>query len=286
MNQWSILYRGPLSSCNYSCSYCPFAKTTNSREELEDDARRLLRFVDWVEGRSETIGVLFTPWGEALHIRAYQDAITRLSHLPNVSRVAIQTNLAARLDWLEAVNRERVALWTTYHPTQTTRRRFLSQCAELDRIGIAHSVGVVGITDQADEIAQLRAELNPSTYLWINAYKRQPDYYSEADIRQFSRIDPLFPFNTRYHPTKGKLCRAGSTVFSVDGDGTIRRCHFIKQSLGNIYDAGFERALIKTPCTNDTCGCHIGYVHVEELELYSFFGDRVLERIPSTPLWR
>lgn len=286
MTQWSILYRGPLSSCNYSCSYCPFAKTTNSREELEDDAQRLVRFVDWVAGRSETIGVLFTPWGEALHIRAYQDAITRLSHLSNVSRIAIQTNLAARLNWLEEVNRERVALWTTYHPTQTTRRKFLSQCAELDRMGVAHSVGVVGFKDQADEIAQLRAELNPATYLWINAYKRQPDYYSEVDIQQFSQIDPLFPYNTRYHPTKGKSCRAGSTVFSVDGDGTIRRCHFIKQSLGNIYDAGFERALIKTPCTNDTCGCHIGYVHVEELELYSIFGDRVLERIPSTRLWR
>ena len=22
----SILYRGPLSSCNYACGYCPFAK--------------------------------------------------------------------------------------------------------------------------------------------------------------------------------------------------------------------------------------------------------------------
>ncbi|MES2572948.1 MAG: radical SAM protein, partial [Verrucomicrobiota bacterium] len=93
MKSWLILYRGPLSSCNYGCDYCPFAKTRNSREELLDDARKLARFVDWVERRTEQIGVLFTPWGEALFHRPYQEAIARLSHQANVSRVAIQTNL-------------------------------------------------------------------------------------------------------------------------------------------------------------------------------------------------
>ena len=58
---WSILYRGPLSSCNYACEYCPFAKTHNTREELQDDEARLKRFAHWVEGRTEEIGILFTP---------------------------------------------------------------------------------------------------------------------------------------------------------------------------------------------------------------------------------
>ena len=44
----SILYRGPLSSCNYACGYCPFAKRRETREELAADARALGRFVDWV----------------------------------------------------------------------------------------------------------------------------------------------------------------------------------------------------------------------------------------------
>ncbi|RYD78289.1 MAG: radical SAM protein, partial [Verrucomicrobiaceae bacterium] len=199
MSDWSILYRGPLSSCNYSCSYCPFAKTTNTREELRDDARKLTRFVDWVENRSESIGVLFTPWGEALHHHSYQQAITRLSHLPNVRKVSIQTNLSARLDWLRSANLDRVAFWATYHPTQTTRQRFLGKCEELNGIGIAHSVGVVGFKEHAEEIENLRSELHPDTYLWINAYKRERGYYSEGDVERFSRIDPLFELNTRYH---------------------------------------------------------------------------------------
>src|SRR6185436_20891640 len=81
---WSILYRGPLTSCNYECGYCPFAKTRNTREELQEDARQLRRFTEWVGGRREEIGILFTPWGEALPHEAYQNALCDLSHLPNV----------------------------------------------------------------------------------------------------------------------------------------------------------------------------------------------------------
>jgi sulfatase maturation enzyme AslB (radical SAM superfamily) len=43
----SILYRGPLSSCNYGCEYCPFAKREESYAQLETDRVALLRFVAW-----------------------------------------------------------------------------------------------------------------------------------------------------------------------------------------------------------------------------------------------
>jgi hypothetical protein len=65
----------------------------------------------------------------------------------------------------------------------------------------------------------------------------------------------------------------------VDGDGTMRRCHFIRAPIGNLYERGWEAALHPTPCTNETCGCHIGYVHMPELGLYDVFGDGVLERV-------
>lgn len=284
MNRWSILYRGSLSSCNYGCTYCPFAKTVNSSAELTHDAGQLQRFVDWVESREEQIGVLFTPWGEALFHRSYQKAIERLSRMKNVWKVAIQTNLSCNLEWLSRCDARIVALWTTYHPTQTTLDRFAVQCQSLKRLGIAHSVGVVGLKDQIDEIVALRHILPSETYLWINAYKRDPDYYSEDDIERLEKIDPLFRINTRYHPSFGKSCRAGSTTFSVDGAGVARRCHFISKPIGNIYLPDFETLLLPRTCTNATCGCHIGYVHLEPLDLYSVFGDGLLERIPRTQI--
>jgi len=277
---WSILYRGPLSSCNYSCDYCPFAKTQNSREELRDDASRLRRFVTWVSGREEEIGILFTPWGEALVHRYYQEALCALSQQPNVRRVAIQTNLSCKLDWLSGADRGRLALWCTFHPRQVSLEKFVRQCERLDGNGIRYSVGVVGTREALQVIEVLRRRLRPNIYLWVNALKREPEYYTEREIGFLTEIDPLFPLNNKRHESLGHRCTTGHGVFCVDGAGDMRRCHFVKTVLGNIYQEGFEEALHPRTCPMATCGCHIGYVHLERLGLDAVFGEGLLERIP------
>jgi MoaA/NifB/PqqE/SkfB family radical SAM enzyme len=285
--RWNILYRGPLSSCNYACGYCPFAKTRNTAEELRDDATRLGRFLDRVESRDDRqIGVLFTPWGEALIHRTYQDALLRLGRMPHVYRAAIQTNLACRLDWIDGADRDTVALWCTFHPTETTVEKFAAKIRRLQEMGIRHSVGVVGVNEHRPHIAALRAALPAETYLWINAYKREADYYNSGDIAFLSSIDRLFPLNNQRHPSLGRPCHAGHSSFTVDGEGIARRCHFIPTPLGNFYDADFDLHLSPSPaaCTNDSCGCHIGYVHLPHLALDEVYGDGILERVPIKAL--
>src|SRR5687768_13316815 len=238
----TILYRGPLSSCNYACTYCPFAKHAESRVEHEADERALARFLAWVESRCDhQIAVFFTPWGEALIRRRYQQALVRLTNLPHVTKAAIQTNLSCRLDWVDACDRRRLGIWATYHPAQVSRARFLARCAALDRLGVRFSVGVVGLKEHATEIEELRRELPDHIYLWVNAYKRLPDYYTTEDLRRLTSVDPLFPLNNQYHPSFGRACQCGETVISVDGNGTARRCHFIRTPIGNIYEPGFDQ---------------------------------------------
>ncbi len=278
---WSILYRGPLSSCNFGCHYCPFAKRRNTSAELRDDEDRLNRFIAWVEHRPERIGVLFTPWGEALIHPYYQQGLAKLSHFENVRRVSIQTNLSCRLDWLESANRQALALWCTFHPTETTLDRFLDQCRRLDTARIRYSVGLVGTKEGLSFLKPLRERLALNVYVWVNAFKREPDYYTENEISSLIDVDPLFRWNNQYHPSLGRNCRTGQTVFTVDGQGDMRRCHFVKEIIGNIYEPGFERALQPRPCPAKTCGCHIGYVHLEHLGLDRVFGDGILERIPA-----
>lgn len=277
----SILYRGPLSSCNYACDYCPFAKRTETPAELARDRACLERFVCWAGTRtSDRIGVLFTPWGEALVRKWYQDALAALTRMAHVAKAAVQTNLSCKLDWVEECDRAKLALWCTFHPSETTRERFLAKCRELLARGVRFSVGVVGLKGHLAEIAALRGDLPPDVYLWVNAYKREADYYTPEMVAELTRIDPLFPLNNTRHASRGEPCRAGASVISVDGDGTVRRCHFIKEPIGNIYDADFERCLRERPCANATCGCHIGYVHLDRLKLHDTFGDGVLERVP------
>lgn len=288
----SILYRGPLSSCNYACGYCPFAKRHETAAELAVDRQALERFVSWIEGRTgDRLGILFTPWGEALTRKWYQAAMVALSHRPQIRRVAIQTNLSCRLDWIGDCNRSRAAFWCTYHPGETTRAAFLAQCRILDQTGVRYSVGIVGRKEHLDEAAALRRELAPHVYLWINAYKDEGDYYQPEDLARCEAIDPLFAVNNVRHASAGEACRAGETAISVDGAGTVRRCHFIRAPIGNLYDGSFEAKLTQRACSNLTCGCHIGYVHLERLGLDTVFGDGLLERIPAAawhdlPPWR
>ena len=193
----SILYRGPLASCDYDCGYCPFAKRRDTPEQLRADRAALSRFTAWVDDdaqRADRISVLFTPWGEALTRSWYRQTMTELSHLPQIAKVAAQTNLSCRLD-------------------------------------------------------------------------------------------PLFPVSRFAHPALGRACRTGESVISVDGEGEVRRCHFVPRTepgerLGNLYDGSFRAALRPRVCPLNQCDCHIGYVHMPELGLYDTFAGGVLERIP------
>lgn len=277
-----ILYRGPLASCNYGCFYCPFAKHKETLAERKADTIALAKFVEWCAMKKDwQLSILFTPWGEALNRSRYQQALITLSNLNNIEKVVIQTNLSARLDWISNCDLNRLALWTTYHPQEVTRVKFLDQCRKLDKKGVRYSVGMVGLKDYFDEIATMRKELLPEIYLWINAYKDREDYYSNADKERLNEIDPLFLINTMRHQSMGHSCRAGESVISVDGEGFAYRCHFIKQPIGNLYQDNFEDALYQRDCTNLTCSCHIGYIHLRELNLYQTFAGGLLERIPA-----
>ncbi|WP_042420909.1 STM4011 family radical SAM protein [Streptacidiphilus anmyonensis] len=276
----TILYRGPLASCDYDCPYCPFAKRRDSRAELTADREALERFAAWVGEQRETrLSLLFTPWGEGLVRSWYRRTLAELSLLPHVRRVAIQTNLSHRTDWVERACPATLALWTTYHPGQVGHDRFLTKCRELDARGVRYSVGVVGDPAHLDAARRMRAALPEHVYLWVNAQEGRR--YSDAEAEPWTALDPLFPFSRDPHPSAGRACRTGETVVSVDGEGTVRRCHFVKQPLGNLYDGSFRAALRPRPCPLAVCDCHIGYVHLESLPLYDVFAGGVLERIPA-----
>ncbi len=275
----SILYRGPLASCDYDCPYCPFAKRRDSREQLTADREALARFAGWVRDQpGDRLSLLFTPWGEALTRSWYRQTLAELSTLPQVARVAVQTNLSHRTNWVEQADLDTLALWTTYHPGQVGHDRFLGKCRELDARGVRYSVGVVGDPAHLDAARRMRAELPAHVYLWVNAEEGRA--YSDPEAADWTGLDPLFGYSRDPHPSAGAACRTGESVISVDGDGTVRRCHFVKTPLGNLYDGSYRAALRPRACPLAQCDCHIGYVHLESLPLYDVFAGGVLERVP------
>jgi len=283
MHALHLNWRGPLASCNYDCAYCPFAKRVSSRAELDADREALARFVAWCRSpvaATRALSIRLTPWGEALIRPHYPAALVELSHLAHVRAVAIQTNLSARLEPLADAERETLSLWTTFHPSETTLDRFVARCAELDALGIAYSVGVVGLREHFELIDQLRGALAPEIYLWINAYKSHGlDYYTPAEHARLAAIDPLFEHNAVRHRSCGQPCEAGSRALFVRGDGRISRCHFVDEALGNLYQDALDDILAPRLCPQSSCGCFIGYVHLERLGLRPRFGDGLAARI-------
>jgi MoaA/NifB/PqqE/SkfB family radical SAM enzyme len=279
----TILWRGPLSGCNYACPYCPFAKRKDSRATLAADKAALERFAGWAMARARPVSILFTPWGEALIRRHYRETIVRLSHAPHIETVAIQTNLSAPIGWIGDCDLRSAAFWATYHPGETDRARFVDKIRALDAMGARYSVGVVALRAHFEEIERLRADLPASAYLWINAEESLQGCYSDAEVERLAAVDPLFELNNRAYRSKGRACAAGETVISVRGDGEARRCHFVDTPIGNIYDDGFERSLHAAPCPKPLCNCHIGYSHLKDLALGTVFGAGQVERRADAP---
>lgn len=284
MRALSILFRGSLSSCNYGCVYCPFAKRVESATERQRDKDSLRRFTQWVqEQRDLQLSLFFTPWGEALVRKSYQRALVELSHAEHVAKVVFQTNLSSRLDFLLEAQTDKIALWVTYHPDEVALCDFIAQCQYLFDNQVRFSVGVVGKPSHFAAITALRAALAPEIYLWVNAYRNGSKLYSYTPGQRdfLSQIDPLFSINARNYPSRGQACVTGENVISVDQDGAIRRCHFVGQIIGNIYQQDFQQTLISRLCPRSRCYCHIGYVHMPELGLYQVFEGGILERIPG-----
>jgi hypothetical protein len=263
----SLLYRGDLSSCNYDCSYCPFAKRVDSKALTAQDRASLARFVAWCERATFGLRILFTPWGEALVRKHYRDAFVQLSALHNVRELGIQTNLSRDPSWLDAAKKDAINLWCTYHPSQTPRARFLRRLEQLLAMGIGFSVGMVALREDVAEIQTMRLLLNDLArtagrpiYLWLNAYDgRDADYYRQQDIAILNAIDPHFSYNLQPQASMGADCRAGDGAVSVNAQGDVRPCHFVQRSLGNLYDGSFERMRACRPCPNARCDCYIGY---------------------------
>jgi hypothetical protein len=175
-----------------------------------------------------------------------------------------------------------MALWASYHPSQVSQEAFLTRCQVLLDAGISFSVGAVGAPEALPRIQALRAALDPRIYLWINALKNAQHRISPETNQAFEDIDPLYHFTIRPQPSLGRACRTGEQVFSVDGEGTLRRCNFVPEILGNLYDPDcLEAAIQSRPCTLSDCRCHIGYLHMPHLGLGEIFGEGVLERVLS-----
>jgi hypothetical protein len=268
---YSLLYRGWLSSCNYSCEYCPFAKRVDSRTQLRRDRDSLAQFVAWAEQQStDQWDILFTPWGEALVRPWYRAAMARLSHMPHVRCVSAQTNLSCSIAWIADCRLDRFSLWATYHPTEVDASAFVAKVLRLRTLGVQLSVGMVAVPGALDRVQAMRERLPPEVYLWLNSQQPRRTPFSAEEVAGFREIDPHFGLTLRPQRSRGLPCRTGENAFTVDGKGDIRRCHFVDDVIGSIHTSDWRSALRPRACPKATCTCFLGIAPMRSHEPHPY----------------
>lgn len=276
----AILYRGPLDSCNYACAYCPFAKRPPQKATLARDRAALERFVAWaLAAREWRLEILFTPYGEALIWPWYRDALVQLSHAEHVKQVSIQTNASAPMTFLDDADRQRVSLWISWHPTEISLEDFAARVEALHASGTRMSVGAVAVPEHVQQVEALRRALPTEVPMWINAQKPGVRY-AAPERERWRALDPAFDLDAKRHLTRGQECMTGEDTISVDGSGTIRRCHFVDDVLGDLYVDDLREVLRPRVCSRLSCDCWIGYSNVPGLDLRrTFVADGLLARM-------
>jgi MoaA/NifB/PqqE/SkfB family radical SAM enzyme len=281
-----VLFRSRLEWCNYTCHYCPWNAELNPVEAgaFREDARRVHRVIDRVAELSRRVEFFITPKAEYLVLPHWREAVGRLLALPQVERVTVQTNLSFDLaPFLDAVDARKLALWTTYHPTEVDAVGL----AELERKwrllrerGVPFSVGVVATRENLPAARMLRERLDHGVYLWLNAYKREGDYYTADELRAIRAIDPHFDLNNQHYPSLGRPCTAGQRAVYLDDEGDLRRCFFVGGVLGNLFRDGWSTLDAPLPCPKATCHCYVGHMHTVDLDFRAVYGKHLAARIP------
>ena len=281
-----VLFRSRLEWCNFTCGYCPWnANVTRvDASAFREDERRVGLVVDRVAELPRRVEFFIAPKAEYLVLPYWREAIRRLLAMPHVERVTVQTNLALDLGaFLDSVNASKLALWTTYHPSEideSQREEMFAKWQLLQARGVPFSVGIVGTRENLPAMRELRSRLDPRVYLWVNAYKREADYYSADDLAAIRAVDPLFDSNNLHYPSLGQPCTAGQRAVYLDDAGDLRRCFFVGGVIGNLFRDGWRTLDAPASCPVRTCHCYVGHMHIPDLDFRATYGPLLAARIP------
>ncbi len=283
--QW--YYRGSLKSCNYACSYCPFAKRPCRERELREDKAAFFRFVEQMGARGYGGAVLVTPYGEALIHPYYWEGLAVLSRSPAIDAIGAQTNLSFPVLSMLSVYQtyggelKKLRLWGTFHPEMVTVEQFVQQCQLLSERNVQYCVGAVGVPEHLPAIRRLRNLLPENVYLWINKMDGLKRRYTPAEIEAFLEIDVYF--GQELIRRKADVSKCAENYF-VEANGALRRCNVCRLASGNLYEDSFTGAVGSEPpaCTQTWCRCYLSYCNRKD-ETFPFFQPYPAFRIPAYP---
>jgi organic radical activating enzyme len=273
-----VLLRWMLTNwCNYHCPYCP---QTHDRRAPKGDGMTAHAFDNfplrqWQEAfdrhfAGNRLSVVITG-GEPMVDRKNVPALLKfLTAKRTVECIRIDTNAWWKPDRYTDLDKSKIILMCTFHPSHTEETAFMARIrALLDagfKIGMVNYVmdksNVPLFRERREKFSELGVVLHPNP-LWGHGGK-----YKEADLELMKDALPELDFLYRsgIQDPHGHICRYPAIAYEMDYKGTIRPgC--MPWASSSFFDEKLPAQPAEPiPCPHHSCVCLDKYSFLEESE--------------------
>ena len=242
-------FNGLYPFCNYACPYCYVASDVNDKHHLKKE----ISFKDWSQAFKTSFGnenlVFYLAFGEPTLSAGFYDVLSMIAENP-IWAGHMTSNLSASLDKLvntRLVKEHRFFVNGSFHPTQVSHEKFLSQLLFLREHGIEAPVVLVAHPPVLPKLQFYIEFFSKHNFLvhirrfrgWYEG-KYYPAAYTEEERRLVAKYcdDATIKYmlNESNIDLRGKLSFEGMYYVLVDENGDVWTSPDSKNKyLGNVF---------------------------------------------------
>ena len=289
--------------CNYACPYCPqihtrFRKLKNGLTSHAFDNFSVERWTEAFDRHfaHQKFSITITGGEPMLDRLSMPILLQHLVGMPTCEMVRIDTNASWGVRHFEHLQKERIELMCTFHPSRAKLDTFVARIKSYQDAGFKVSmVNYVMSQDNFDGFLPLREQLsafkipvNPNP-LWGGAHP-----YTEQQRELLQQWLPVkdYLFRSGTLSSRGRKCLFPALAYEMNQTGSIHvGCHratassFFADSLPTLF-AG------PVPCPHKSCVCVDKYSFLEEVNRNSslspiaVYADLLHERaVPNSSIY-
>lgn len=261
--------------CNYHCPYCPqtHGRYAPKGNGLTAHAFDNFPLQQWLQAfrrhfAQQRLSLVISGGEPLLDKKNMPLLLTAFQEMTTVESIRIDTNVSWQVDWYRTLDKSKILLMCTYHPTQVTEQQFFARIDQVLESGF--QIGMINYVMTAqqrekyvvykEKFRKLGIPLHPNP-IWD-----QRGRHSAEDMALFaSELPPLdYLYRTGKKSPKGKKCLFPSLAYELDYRGKIRvGCH--PTAAGSFFDQELPALFAgPVPCPYTKCACLDKYSFLEE----------------------
>lgn len=261
---WDMHY-----SCNYRCAYCWYTHAGWTELAVKNNYKSAQEWVAVWKRMHDKYGrcQLRITAGEPFTYPDFVDVISEISKWHDCQITSNCSNTEAMTKFCERVTPDVAEIDCTFHPLQGDFDTFLHNVLLLREHKFTANVCYLAYPPQMPQMGEFKRKFTEAgVYMNMAIFwgkfkdKEYPFAYTDEEkrwIREVIGTDVgAEHVNLEPLPINGKVCGAGQRYAVVQADGRVYRCGQLAhedQSIGNIFDEGFQLFACGKACTVDYC---------------------------------